>query len=438
MTLPTIDDDGVYRGYVYAYPHKTAYRTFDEPKPLREAWAEEATDSLFLYVHIPFCSMRCGFCNLFTQAKPQDRLVTHYLEALERQTERIRVAIPRARFARFAIGGGTPTYLSARELDDLFTLARTRLDVDTRTVPTAIEVSPDTLDAEKVALLKSWHVERVSIGVQSFFESETSGCGRPQSRETVATALTRLADANFPTLNIDLIYGLPGQTETSWLASIEMALAYEPEELFLYPLYVRPLTGLGRSRKEWDDQRLSLYRHGRDLLQHKGYEQISMRMFRRNDAVRNAEPNYCCQRDGMIGLGCGARSYTRRLHYSLDFAVHPKSVREIIRDYVATTDAEFDFARHGFALNAEEQRRRFVLQSILNRTGLDPHDYELQFHTAVSDNFPLFAELVALGYLAFHDHHWVLTPEGLERSDAIGPRLFSKAVDRQMSEYEQR
>ena len=85
---------GPYQGYVYAYPHKSAYRRLDPPRPLKEAWAAEVQSGLFLYVHVPFCTMRCGFCNLFTTPNPKDGLVTLYLDALQRQAETVRAAIP--------------------------------------------------------------------------------------------------------------------------------------------------------------------------------------------------------------------------------------------------------------------------------------------------------------------------------------------------------
>ncbi|MBN9118811.1 MAG: STM4012 family radical SAM protein, partial [Planctomycetes bacterium] len=294
-----------YAAYVYAYPHKTAYRPF-EPRALSDVWANEPRSGLFLYVHVPFCTMRCGFCNLFTTANPQADLVTFYLEALSRQAEAVRAALPDAKFARFAIGGGTPTYLSETQLAALFDLVERVMAVDARAIPTGVETSPDTLTPAKTALLKSRGVERVSIGVQSFIESEAANSGRPQSRADVAAALSLLAGSGFRAVNVDLIYGLPGQTVATWLYSLREALRYSPDELYLYPLYVRPLTGLGRSRKEWDDSRLACYREARAVLLAEGYEQVSMRMFRR--AVvrslrdRSSEPghgvtgpHYCCQ-----------------------------------------------------------------------------------------------------------------------------------------------
>jgi oxygen-independent coproporphyrinogen III oxidase len=432
-TLHPVFAGGPYQGYVYAYPHKTAYRPF-EPHRLRDVWANEPRRSLFLYVHVPFCTMRCGFCNLFTTPNPNDNLVKLYLDALRTQAEAVRSELPDATFSRFVIGGGTPTYLSAEQLDTVFRIARDVMGADVPAIPTGVETSPDTLRGEHIACFRGWGVGRVSIGVQSFIEEEAANSGRPQSREQIDSALSRLEHT--PSFNIDLIYGLPGQTVGTWLYSLEESLNYRPHELYLYPLYVRPLTGLGRSRKEWDDVRLACYREGRCLLLEEGYEQVSMRMFRRKDLPTANGPEYCCQTDGMIGLGCGARSYTRGLHYSLDYAVAPKGVKGILADYVARGRSEFAFAEHGFALDGDEQRRRFVLQSILNVEGLDEAQYASRFGTSPFDDLAELRELAELGLLAFDDGRWVPTPLGLEWSDAMGPYLFSSRVRQLMAEYE--
>ncbi|KOG89838.1 coproporphyrinogen III oxidase, partial [Streptomyces varsoviensis] len=87
---------------------------------------------------------------------------------------------------------------------------------------------------------------RLSLGVQSFVDAEARAAVRPQRRADVEAALGRVRAAGIPVLNIDLIYGIDGQTADSWRRSLDAALAWRPEELYLYPLYVRPLTGLGR------------------------------------------------------------------------------------------------------------------------------------------------------------------------------------------------
>jgi oxygen-independent coproporphyrinogen-3 oxidase len=214
----------------------------------------------------------------------------------------------------------------------------------------------------------------------------------------------------------------------SWLYSIEAALAWRPEELYLYPLYVRPLTGLGKQGRAWDDQRLELYRAGRDRLVAAGYEQVSMRMFRLPGT--GSSTAYCCQTDGMVGLGCGARSYTSGLHYSFEYAVEARHVRSIIDDYVARE--EFGVANVGFALSPDERKRRHLIQSLLQAEGLSRELYLDLFGTDVLEDFPLepFAD-----WLRVDPSTVGLTAEGLAHSDAIGPALFSPRVRRLMDEY---
>ena len=151
---------------------------------------------------------------------------------------------------------------------------------------------PSTATADRLAVLAARGATRLSIGVQSFVDAEAKAAVRPQRRADVEAALGRIRDARIPVLNIDLIYGIDGQTEETWRHSLDAALAWRPEELYLYPLYVRPLTGLGQlgagSDAAWDTQRLRLYRQGRDHLLAHGYEQVSMRMFRLPDAPSEA------------------------------------------------------------------------------------------------------------------------------------------------------
>lgn len=426
-------DGSLYQGYAYSYPHKTAYRPFSAPVPLRALWAEECRDALFLYVHVPFCEMRCGFCNLFTQAKPRTELTDDYLAALARQADQVRAALRNATFARFAVGGGTPTLLEVGGLERLWDIAGTLLG--SAPVPASVETSPETAAPEKLAFLRGRGVTRISLGVQSFVESEVAGVGRPQLTAVVHSVLERIRAAGFPVLNIDLIYGLPGQTVATWLDSIRAALAYQPEEFFLYPLYVRPLTALGQSARSWDDLRRDCYREGVALLRAAGYRQTSMRMFRAVHCPAEDGPIYCCQKDGMIGLGCGARSYTTEVHYSGEYAVRAPGVRALIADYIVQPTEAFGVANHGFQLDAEERRRRHVLQSLLHGDGLDLATYRRGFGTDAFSDLPQLKELGPRDLARQQGGRLTLTADGLERSDAIGPWLYSPAVRRRMEEY---
>ncbi|MGW1067576.1 STM4012 family radical SAM protein [Streptomyces aureus] len=436
-----------YQSYTYAYPHKTAYRPLAPRPALRDLWAGESRQALSLYLHIPFCEIRCGFCNLFTRIGAPGDLTGRYLDAVRRQAVAMREALgdeETPRFANAAFGGGTPTFLEAAELERLCDIAEQEMGADLRAIPLSVEASPSTATADRLAVLVERGTTRLSLGVQTFVEEESRAAVRPQRRSEVEAALARIREATVPVLNIDLIYGIDGQTAASWRHSLDAALAWRPEEIYLYPLYIRPLTGLGRHSDartadlEWDEQRLRLYRQGRDRLLEQGYEQVSMRMFRRADAPPQGPDDYACQTDGMIGLGCGARSYTSTLHYSFDYAVSMREIRGIIDDYTATED--FSRALHGRRVDEDEARRRHLLQSLLQAEGLPMADYRRRFGSEPYEDFP--AEIDALdarGWLADGQAERLqLSAEGLAHSDAIGPEFFSPAVRDAMAAYERK
>lgn len=430
-----------YSSYAYSYPHKTAYRVFERPLPLVDAWATERKDALFLYLHVPFCEMRCGFCNLFTTANPHADLESAYILAMRRQAREVSSSLGEASFARLAFGGGTPTFLNCAQLARLFDIAEQIFGCDVTAIPASCETSPFTAEEDKLRLLRERGIDRISIGVQSFVEAEAGAVGRSQKTTTVHQALERIREIGFPVLNIDLMYGLPGQTVASWLASLKSALRFAPEELYLYPLYIRPLTGMGSRCREWDDIRLALYREGRSLLKGVGYEQVSMRMFRSSaPAARSAvaEPVYCCQDDAMVGLGCGARSYTQGLHYSNEYAVRAGGIREIVDSFIANPCEAFSCAEYGFRLSDDEQRRRFVIKSVLRTEGLDLDAYRERFGSDPQQDLPQLAELLMEGLAVRDGQRFNLSEGGLEMSDAIAPWLYSTNVHDLMKSYELR
>ncbi|MEU7166154.1 STM4012 family radical SAM protein [Streptomyces morookaense] len=442
-----------YRQYVYAYPHQKAYRLLENGPLLSDVWKSERLDALSLYVHIPFCEMRCGFCNLFTRTGAPEDVTGAFLDALERQARATRDALEAAgrpvRFVLSAFGGGTPTYLTAAELTRLCDICEDVTGADLAAVPWSVETSPATATADRLAVLAERGATRLSIGVQSFIDAEARAAVRPQKRAEVEAALSRLREAGFPVLNIDLIYGIDGQTEQSFRVSLDAALAWRPEEIYLYPLYVRPLTGLSarhdKDGRLWDDQRLRLYRYGRDHLLANGYEQTSMRVFRRTGtpAAEHAEDTSIGeynQQAGMVGLGVGARSFTTDLHYTTDYAVAVPEVRRIIDGYLATPAEEFARAQWAFRMDDGERRRMFVLQTLLESGGLPVDGYRQRFGTLPLDDFA--AEFAALG-----ERQWLdadgggvlrLTPEGMAWSDAIGPLFFSPRVHEAMAGYQDR
>lgn len=438
MTLKESFLSNPFVGYAYSYPHKHAYRPFADALPLETLWQDEPKDNLFLYLHIPFCEMRCGFCNLFTVANPKGNVEELYINALKTQATVVKNALGASRFTRLAVGGGTPTFLELPLLTELFSIIQNTMEADTHAVPFSFEMSPKTITPKKLQFLSENGVDRVSIGIQSFIEKEQKALGRPQKNKEVFEALSMIRAVDFKTLNLDLIYGTYGQTADSWLLSLQSALTYKPEEIFIYPLYARPLTGIEKMAKNETDNRFALYLLAKDYLISEGYEQISMRMFRLKSMDKTADNvQYCCQEDGMLGLGAGARSYTKYVHYSSDYAVGSKNVKSIIQNYSEKTPTDYAIADYGIQLNDAELKRRYLIKSILQVSGLDTQQYQAFFTSNVLAEHPQLLPLLESG-LCFidNDRYLKLTSQGIDFSDAIGAWLYSDEIVAKMSAFD--
>jgi len=421
--------------YSYSYPHKSSYQPLNPAVRLGDIWKGQFQEPVALYVHVPFCEMRCGFCNLFTRSQPSDDLCTAYLNALDRQIVAVNAEVRPYRIAQFALGGGTPTLLSSDQLAWLLDRVEQVFGFTLRSASTSVEVSPTTISRQKLQVLVSRGIERISIGIQSFHRDDLRQMGRPLQLEHVDTALHLLRECQVPRLNLDLIYGVPGQSASTWEYSLNRVLEYAPEEIYLYPLYIRPETGLARTPAE-ARLRQDLYRLGRDRLCGAGYRQLSLRSFVRRADTPASE--FSCQRNGMIGLGCGARSYTQRLHYSTRFAVTQPGIQAILNDWISQSDEDFRFATHGYWLNDQERRRRTVILCLLQAEGLSLEEYRDQFGTFPDDDFPILRELMDRGWIWMNEDRLVLSQQGMEYSDEIGPRLYSRFVQDRLQEFTRR
>ena len=137
----------------------------------------------------------------------------------------------------------------------------------------------------------------------------------------------------------------------------------------------------------------------------------------------------------MLGLGCGARSYTRTLHYSDEYAVGRSAVTDLIAHYAQLSDADFAQARYGYELDADDQRRRYLLQSLLLWPGVELAAYRERFGSEVMADFPQLDELCARGLAVLDAQGLSLTAKGMAHADVYGPWLSSPAVQARMEAY---
>ncbi len=420
-----------YVQYMYSYPHKTAYRelTGIHLKDYVHKLSQQATS---LYFHIPFCQSKCGYCNLFSVTGQRESFMTEYVNAMERHANQLSEVLPQeVYFSDLTLGGGTPLLLPEKQLERVFTIAENVLGFESTTNPVVVETSPTQTTKEKLEILKRHHVTRVSMGVQSFYDHELKLLNRAHCVAEVERAIALLKEADFPCLNLDLIYGIPGQTVEHLLSSAKRALSYEPEELFVYPLYIKEGTYLAKQGTLRPEDTYEMYVMLREYLKNEGYVPYSMRRFVKKGTANDIGS---CGFDSTLSIGCGGRSYVGNLHFSTPYAVRQSACMNIINAYIG--EKEYLQVRHGYVLSEEEQRRRYVIKNILFGCGIDKKEYQQFFGGEPEQDYPELISWVKCGLAISGKERIHLTEEGFGQSDYLGPMLISDEVREKMQQSE--
>jgi putative oxygen-independent coproporphyrinogen III oxidase len=265
-----------------------------------------------LYVHVPFCLTRCGYCD-FNAYAGLDGLKPRYLRALLAEADLVGPSWASETFASVFLGGGTPTTMEVADLKGVLVRLRDRFAIEERAEVT-IEANPDTVDRAKLEGLLEAGFERLSMGAQSFDTAVLGALERIHSPASVRRATAEARAAGFANVSLDLIYGASGETLESWERTLREATALEPEHLSAYALTIEPSTPLGRKVAAGTvpmpdgDLQADMFGLACDLLREAGY---------RHYEVSNwARPGFECahnlgywERRPYVGLGAGAHSF---------------------------------------------------------------------------------------------------------------------------------
>lgn len=223
--------------FISNYPPFSQWRA-DAIAELREVMSQPPADvPLGLYLHIPFCRKRCKFCyfKVFTDNRASD--IETYVSALSKEIELVsRLPVMGGRPFRFVyFGGGTPSYLSVRQLESLVDRLRRSIDWSLAEEVT-FECEPGTLKESKVQALRELGVTRLSLGVENFSDYVLAENGRAHLSEEIERAWEWIRAAKFPNVNIDLIAGMVGETAENWRENIRKAIELEPDSVTIYQL----------------------------------------------------------------------------------------------------------------------------------------------------------------------------------------------------------
>ena len=239
-------------------------------------------DKLGIYVHIPFCRSKCDYCDFYSLAG-QEREMDRYQKALlahMRETAPLAQGIP---VDTIYFGGGTPSFYGAKRIRELLTHLHKLFQVE-KDAEITVECNPDSVDLRELKILRKAGVNRISLGMQSADAGELQRIHRIHTPRQTDQAAEWVRKLKFPSLSLDLIYGLPGQTMDSWRATVEHALSLLPQHLSCYGLKVEEGTPLARRVEEGevlpdDDQQADLYLWTVGRLERAGLPQYEISNF---------------------------------------------------------------------------------------------------------------------------------------------------------------
>lgn len=228
-----------------------------------------------LYIHLPFCRARCTYCD-FTTYTGLEGLMHPYVGAVCKEMEVEATRWEPVTISSVYVGGGTPSLLSLDSLSDLVSGVRSTFDLS-KCREFTVEVNPGTVDQVYLSGLRSLGVDRLSVGIQSVHEDELRMLGRIHSWSEATAAVAAARRSGYDNLNLDLLFGLPGQTVETWAETLEEILALRPEHLSLYGLSLEEGTLLAQRVEEGElpspdeDQAATMYELAEEVLARNGF-----------------------------------------------------------------------------------------------------------------------------------------------------------------------
>jgi oxygen-independent coproporphyrinogen-3 oxidase len=249
-----------------------------------------------LYVHIPFCPKICPYCSFYKEASDRNQTQAFLNSLLCELDQRTEFEI---RCETVFLGGGTPSALTVKQLEFLLAGLRDRLDLS-KLREWTLEMNPATVSLEKARMLRNVGVNRISMGVQSFDPADLVRLGRVHTAEQAVRSYRILREAAFDNVNLDFIFGIPGQTLGSWLSTLDQAISLRPEHISAYCLTYEEDTEFFRRLQAGEfqqsvEQDAQLFESTMNLLAAAGYEQYEISNYSR--------PGYECLHNLAYWLG---------------------------------------------------------------------------------------------------------------------------------------
>jgi oxygen-independent coproporphyrinogen-3 oxidase len=371
------------------------------------------------YIHVPFCAHHCGYCD-FAIAVSQEHMMELYFDSLAAELATLGAARP---VDTIYVGGGTPTLSSARQLERL-------LEAVNRWLPApserefSIEANPDTLDADKVAVLAEHGVNRVSIGAQSFHPHLLAALDRRHSPAEVPRAV-ECVKKRIERVSLDLIFGVPGQTLSEWEDDLRQALALQPDHVSTYGLTYEKGTPLWKNwkrgvvRRVNEEAERAMYGAAMDTLEDAGFEHYEISNFALTGSRCRHNEVYWANH-AYFGFGMGAARYVNGRRET-----NTRNLQGYIRKTLSGESPAFQSEE----LPPEERARETMAQNLRRAEGITRREFQqqtgIEFDALVGAALVRYAEL---GLLEDDGKNVRLTRQGKYVADAVIEELWCGGV----------
>jgi oxygen-independent coproporphyrinogen-3 oxidase len=334
----------------------------------------QALPPLSLYIHVPWCVRKCPYCDFNSHQARGEVPEARYVEALVRDLESALPSIWRRPVYTVFFGGGTPSLLSARAIDDILTAVRARLPL-TADAEITLEANPGTFEADKFRDFRAAGVNRLSIGIQSFNPRHLRALGRIHDDAQARRAI-EIAQRHFDNINLDIMYGLPQQTPDDACADIAEAISHAPQHISAYHLTLEPNTYFYRHPPPLpdDDATAAMQETVEQQLAQAGYQRYEVSAYARPDRRARHNLNYWLFGD-YLGIGAGAHgklSFPDRVVRQMRYKQPNEYMEKTLAGNAIQTDTvvavrELPFE---FMMNALRLVDGFPVSLFVERTGL--------------------------------------------------------------------
>ena len=411
-------------------------------------WRGAAKVTVGAYIQVPFCGQKCTYCNFATGVFP-DSIYASYVDAVCREIEMRAGYLPAtdsgtpgANAATYAnhlggvvidtvyVGGGTPSLLDARDLGRLLETLKANFLCEFREV--TLEADPETISGENSTEWREAGFDRVSLGVQSFADAELLATGRRHRRAEVFSAVENLRRAGFSNISMDLIAGLPCQTEESWRQSLRELLEIAPEHVSVYLLEADEGSTLGREmlsggvrfnahRVPTDDEMAGFYEYACEALDGARYEHYEISNWARrtgdkgNDLRSHHNLKYW-KRESYIGFGAGAHSF--------DGAVR-QSNTESVTEYLAGMQQGNLPVKESEVVGTQRALDEELFLGLRQLAGIDFARIEKAYSVSLRERI---SRLAAGGFIEMEGTRARLAPAKLTLANEVFVELMGQAV----------